>query len=203
MTIAGLVAIAVASRNQARQATNVSSIISEIQSLSSELTPPSSIAAELTGVPASVYSALTNPTALAALESQFVTAPPAWYTALPSDAQAWVISIAPKFVSIESQILGLEVEAGLTTLAGAAAGTGVSSSTAKATGVSNSTIASVSKGTTTTGATKAPTTAATTAAASSKAASSSSSSGGAASPTGMVAAGVMGAVGFLGFALAL
>jgi hypothetical protein len=150
-------------------------------------------------VPTSVYAVLGDPTALAALESQFITAPPAWFTSLPVDAQAFVISLAPKYMSIMPQILSLEVAAGLTTLPAAAATATDVAATARATatGFSNSTIVT-SRGTgSATGTTKAATASAST----SKAPSTSISAG--AAPTNAIAAGIVGAVGFIGLALAL
>ncbi len=150
----------------------------------------------LTGVPASITSALTNPSAIAALESQILQSSlPSWYNALPSDAQSYVLGVAGKAATIVPEIVSLEVAAGLTTISGVGTGTAVSTSSAKTTSYSNSTIATTSK---------APTASAVvvTTKSSSSAAPTSSSKAGAA-PTGVVAAGILGAVGFLGFAVAL
>lgn len=101
------------------------SSLSQISSLSAQLALPTKIAAELTGVPSSVFVALGNPTALPALESQFIASPPAWFTTLPADAQAYILSVAPKHASVESQIISLEIAAGLVTTGGAISSTTV------------------------------------------------------------------------------
>lgn len=106
---------------------SLSSILSEISSLSAQIAPPTNIAAELTGVPSSVFVALANPTALAALESQFIASPPAWFTTLPADAQSYFLSVAPKYASIVPQISSLEIAAELITVSAASLSTAASS----------------------------------------------------------------------------
>lgn len=150
----------------------------------------------LTGVPASVTSALTNPSAVSALQSQIIQSGfPSWYTALPTDAQSYILGVAGKAATIVPEIVSLEVAAGLTTISGVGTGTAVSTSSAKTTSYSNSTITTTSKAATTSAVVV-------TTKASSSAVPTSSSKAGAA-PTGVVAAGILGAVGFLGLAVAL
>ncbi|KUJ20371.1 uncharacterized protein LY89DRAFT_730417 [Mollisia scopiformis] len=181
--------------------------VSQLSVLSADLkdalSPPSSILPELlSGVPSNVISAFDNPTALPSLVSSLEATPPAWFTALPSDAQHWIIGAEEVYASLEPQIASLEAIVGGITAPGGTGATG-SSSLPKSTSYSNSTITSTKSSTSaTTKATSLTASPAVVASSSSKA-TSSSSSGGAASPTGAVAAGVMGAVGLLGLALAL
>ncbi len=162
----------------------------------------------LTGVPASVTQALGNPSAISVLESQIIVSGfPSWYTALPSEAQSYVLAAPALYASIYPQISSLEVAAGLTTVSGLG-GTGVIPGgpiqTSASTGGSNST--SNSSGTTgSSTTTKATTTTGSTAsgASTTTSGSSSSSSAGVAPTNAPLVAGVMGAVGFLGLALAL
>ncbi|KAF8867061.1 hypothetical protein BDZ45DRAFT_734319 [Acephala macrosclerotiorum] len=217
---AGLVAVVAAQNPSAYSKISVLSA-----ELASAINPPSSIAAEYvpsivittnnfaanwcdatlaTGLPSSVLAAITNPASLPGLISSLEAAAtaPAWFGSLPADAQAWVLSAAGAYTSIEPEISSLAIAAGVTGT-GAATGTSATVKSASSTGYSNTTIASTSKSSSSTATTQASSLTTSAAASSSSKASSSSSSGGAASPTGAVAAGVMGAVGILGLALAL
>jgi len=120
---------------------------------------------------------------------------PSWYSALPSDAQSYVIGIAAKAETIVSEIVSLEIAAGLTTISGVGTGTAPSTTAPKTTSYSNSTITTTSKAATTSAVVV------TTKATSSSAAPSSSSK--AAAPTNAISVGILGAVGFLGLAVAL
>lgn len=216
LTVAGLCAMVMAAPDKVvkRQSANpsLSSVLAEISSLYDQILPPSSIAAELTGIPASVTELLSDPSAASVYESQVIASGfPSWFTALPSDAQSYILAAPGKYATIYPEIVSLQVAAGITSL-GSAAGTGVSTTnpsgpivtaSGSATGKSNSNT------TVTTGSLSSTGTAATTKAASSsgsataKTSASSSSSSAGAAPTNALAAGVMGAVGFLGLALAL
>lgn len=162
-------------------------------------------------MPASVTAALGNPSAISALESQFLAAgPPAWFSSLPADAQSYVLALGPKAETILPEIISLEIAAGLTTVSGAA-GTGAAATSTPSKGTSivgtgsNSTI--TTKGptsiaeATTGGTSNAASASAKTTASSAK--STSSSSAGAAQVTGAIAAGVIAAGSFLGLALSL
>src|SRR5881392_3011999 len=93
----------------------ISSAVSEIQALSSQLNPPSNIIAELSGVPPEVVAAITDPASLSAVDAEFKTGRPSWFTALPSDAQAYIISVKSDLSAIAS----LESVAGISAGPGA------------------------------------------------------------------------------------
>jgi hypothetical protein len=173
------------------------SILSEISSIEAEITIPASIQAQLTGVPSSVSAAFAEKTGLAQLYNSLIASPPAWLLTLPPAVQQYLISeVGPKIQNVAS----LEVAAGIITLPGAV-GTGTGSSakptngTGLSTGTGSATLSSGPKPTSKT--TPKPTSPAATPIAGS------SSSKAGAQPTGVIAAGLFGAVGFLGVAMAL
>jgi hypothetical protein len=149
----------------------------------------------LLGIPSTVTAILGNPTAVSALENQINNESgfPAWFSTLAPDAQSWVISIAGVAATIIPELVSLEIGAGLTPSGGT--GTAPATTSAMTTSYSNSIMTTTSKATTTSAII-------TTTQGSSSAAPSSSSKAGAA-PTGVIAAGVLGAVGFLGVIVAL
>ncbi|PMD55873.1 uncharacterized protein K444DRAFT_616951 [Hyaloscypha bicolor E] len=193
-TLAGLCALACAfPEHVKRQSPSLASVLSQISSLQAELQPPPSILSELSGVPATVTAALNNPSLVSVLQSQInASGFPGWYSSLAPDAQSWVISVAGVAATVIPEIVSLEVAASLTTLAG---GTGSATATTSSMtkSHSNSTMSTTSKAT--------PTLTPTTKASSSPVPSKSSSAG--AAPTNIAAAGILGAVGFLGLVVAL
>lgn len=194
----------------------VSAALVSISSLEQLIQPPSSILAKLTGVPPDVKAAATNPALITSLESQFINSVPAWYTSLPADAQSYILGIGPKVLSIQPQIQSLQVVAGLittgygsgATATGTGTGTGIYpivTPTTNGTISSDSTSTLSSSSTTTqTSSTSLISVTSPTASVSvsSVAAPSSTSKAGAAQATGTIAAGLFGAVGVLGLALA-
>jgi len=214
IAVAGLGAVALASPDQIEKRQfsinpSLSSILAQISSLEAKILPPSSIAAELTGVPASVTAALGNPSAISALESEILASGfPSWYTALPSEAQSYVLAAPGVYQSIYPQIVSLEIAAGLTTVSGlGGTGTNPGGPIQTVSGGSNSTRNSTTSRSGTTGSaatTSAPSsTTATTSGLGGVSSTSRSSSAGVAPTNAPLAAGVMGAVAFLGLALAL
>lgn len=142
-------------------------------------------------------AAFAEKSGLAVLYESLIASPPAWFLALPQAAQQYLISqVGPKIQSIAS----LEVAAGIITLPGAV-GTGTggpakpTNGTSLSTDMSSATLSSGPKPTSK--ATPKPTSPAATPI------TGSSSSKAGAQPTGVIAAGLFGAVGFLGVAMAL
>lgn len=117
-----------------------------------------------------------------------------------------MIGLGGKVASIVPEIISLEVAAGLTTLPGAA-GTGVvgtgGTASATATGKSNMTVTTATLTASSSGKATGVTTTATNEGAGSSSAQASSTSSTGAAQTNAVVAGIVGAVGFLGMALAL
>jgi hypothetical protein len=140
-------------------------------------TRASASAALIGALPSSILAvAITNPSAAATIiSSEFATGTPTWFTKLPSDVQTYFLTAQGAAVPT-------------------AAPTGNNGTLSTATGkFSNSTTAAAtSSGLTTKLTSAAASTAATTSA------KSSSSTGGAALPTGIVGAGIAGAIGLMG-----
>jgi carbohydrate-binding DOMON domain-containing protein len=149
----------------------------------------------LGGVPATDTGVIGNPSAISILQSQILESGfPAWFSTLAPDAQSWVLGIAMTAATIIPEIASLEVEAGLTTYTSSTA-TAPASTSASTTSHSGSTTITTTKATTTSQVI-------TTTQTSSPASPSSSSSKAGAAPTKVIA-GILGAVGFLGLAVAL
>jgi len=102
--------------NNASSAGAISSVFSRISSLGNEILPPTSLVPQLTGIPASVTSALFNTALQPSLSSEIVASPPAWFTSLGPDAKAYILGIPAKESTIISQIISIEVAAGFTSL---------------------------------------------------------------------------------------
>ncbi|KAG9238619.1 hypothetical protein BJ875DRAFT_23253 [Amylocarpus encephaloides] len=216
-TAASFVALAFALNNVHRRQDPVA-IASSIASIAAEITDaPTSIEAELQKVPSSVQTALQNPTALAEIQSQIVNGQlPDWFSRLPPAAQSYLINLFPKIQTLIALGSQIGVSNGPYTTGSYVAATGTGSfveptdvSASNAT-VSNGTVSTgkptvatsdtgLSGGPVTKSSAAAP--APSTAGAGAGGVSSTSKAG--ARPTGVIAAGVFGAVGFLGLALAL
>ncbi|PMD17474.1 hypothetical protein NA56DRAFT_662115 [Hyaloscypha hepaticicola] len=201
--LAGLCAFVLGSpepvkRENASASASYSSLLARISSLWEELIPPYSIYTELGGVPATDTGVIGNPSAVEILQSQILESGfPAWFSTLAPDAQSWVLGIAMTAATIIPELASLEVEAGLTTIT-------TSTATATAPASTSASTTSHSSGTMITTTTKATTTSQviTTTQTSSPASPSTSSSKAGAAPTKVIA-GFLGAVGFLGLAVAL
>ncbi|KAH6678404.1 hypothetical protein B0J14DRAFT_321754 [Halenospora varia] len=198
LTAASLFALSFAAPELVKKQ-NTAAIASSISSAYAQITFPASIAAQLTAVPASVTSALASPSGAATLYLELSSgAPPAWFLALPQEVQTYIIGLAPKFQNLVS----LEAAAGVITIPGkAATGTGA---VVTATPGSNTTIttAKLSTSAAATGTAKiSPGSLTGSATVTGGAASATSKAG--AQPTGAIAAGIMGAAGFLGLVMAL
>ncbi|PMD48532.1 hypothetical protein L207DRAFT_505562 [Hyaloscypha variabilis F] len=165
----------------------LSSILAQIASLEGDIIPPASILSEvITAIPATVTAVLANPSEISVLESEILASGfPGWYSSLPPDAQSWVIAIAGVAATIIPELASLQNAAASIT------GGSTTATTSPTTG-----LPSTSTGT------KASTSLAPATKTSNPTAQSSSSTAGAA-PTNVVAAGILGAVGFLGLVAAL
>jgi len=179
-----------------------SSLISRTKYGSSFMTGPDNVKSHsdfqnlrLGGVPATDTGVIGNPSAISILQSQILESGfPAWFSTLAPDAQSWVLGIAMTAATIIPEIASLEVEAGLTTYTSSAA-TAPASTSASTTSHSSNTMVATTKATTTSQVI-------TTTQTSSPASPSTSSSKAGAAPTKVIA-GFLGAVGFLGLAVAL
>lgn len=96
----------------------IAAAIASLESIDSMLVAPSSIAILLTGVPASISAAITQPAAISALESEFATSVPAWWSSLAPAAQSYILAIGPKAQSLAPEIASLQSIAGITMLGG-------------------------------------------------------------------------------------
>ncbi|KAF4636943.1 hypothetical protein G7Y89_g1143 [Cudoniella acicularis] len=196
LAVASVFALAVASPDLAKRQNNAA-LLSSISSIAAQITIPASIASDFSAVPSTVVAAVSNPTELAQIYTQIEDGQtPAWFLALPAEAQAYLISLGPKIQTL----IALEASAGIIPTSGAA-GTGTGAVTSTAYSNSTVTTASLSASKATTSGVSASTTKAATASSSGGASSSSSKAG--AQPTGAIAAGVVGAAGFLGLVMAL
>ncbi|KAE9376944.1 hypothetical protein N431DRAFT_555234 [Stipitochalara longipes BDJ] len=190
--LAGFLALVCASPEPVkRQNPTLSSILSQIASLEGDIIPPASILSEvITAIPATVTAVLANPSEISVLESEILASGfPGWYSSLPPDAQSWVIAIAGVAATIIPELASLQ---------GAAASITGGSGTGSAPAPTSLTTGSHSNSTLS----KTTSTLATATKTSNPTAQSSSSTAGAA-PTNVVAAGILGAVGFLGLVVAL
>jgi len=194
--LAGLCTFVLASPEPVKsENASVSSILAKISSLWDEMVPPLSIYSELGGVPATDTGVIGDPSAISILQSQILESGfPAWFSTLAPDAQSWVLGIAMTAATIIPEIASLEVEAGLTTFASSTA-TAPASTSASTTSQSSGTMIATTKATTTSQVI-------TTTQTSSPASPSTSSSKAGAAPTNVIA-GILGAVGFFGLAVAL
>jgi hypothetical protein len=83
-------------------------ISASIASLLGLLHPPSSIATELSALPTSVLSGLEGPNAISAVDQLYVDKGAAWFTALPSGAESWVLGLPSQAVTIRPQVISLQ-----------------------------------------------------------------------------------------------
>jgi len=213
LTFASLCAVVIAGPGQLAARQDVSAIEASLAAIQSSLLPNPSLASELTGVPSNVQAAATNPALIPAIESQFASGQPAWFTSLPADAKSYILNAGAAFASASPLIASLEAQltAVLPTATGIANSTvtaittvaSVGNTTASSSG-GNSTVSTKNLSTTTgtVVTTKASTSRKPSSTASTEA-SSSSSSGGAAQATGAIALGLAGVVGFAGMVIAL
>jgi len=188
-----------------RQEFNPLAISASIAVLESQLLPPSSIAAELTGVPTGVQAAITNAAAFSSVEVEFESSIPAWFTSLPSPAQSYILNIGAAAATVLPQISSLEALLYTSTLATPMPGaTSYSTGTIVTSSHSNSTVSTSSFRSSTTSSTSTSTGASTTAEVASTTKKTSSSSAGAA-PTGLRVVGGLAAAGagVLGLVMAL
>ena len=83
-------------------------ISSSITSLLGLLRPPSSIATQLSAFPVSVLSGLEGPNAISAVDQLYADKGANWFTALPSDAESWVLGLPSQAVTILPQVISLQ-----------------------------------------------------------------------------------------------
>lgn len=151
-----------------------------------KMVPPSIASVLDTAIPSDYYATITGIGQQYTQFEQLATSPPPWFSSLPSDVKSGVQSYVSYVVS-EASKAGMFVS---TTSDSAPSATGKESSSG-----SSDSVASDSSGATQTDASGSSSSQAD--------ASSSTSAGGAAAPTGPIAAGVVGAAGVLGLAIAL
>jgi len=206
LTSASFFALTLASPNLPKRQDSVDSaaLASTLSSIEAEISSvPTAVQAEIEGIPSSVESAFTDPTSLAIIYSQIQAGQlPDWYSTLPPDAQSYIKGSIPKIETI----LSLEASAFPTNVIISPQTTSSTGAAPTATGT-GSTVAAPGNGSSTTAK---PTASAggsgsgsgnSSKTGSSSSAGSSSSSKAGAQPTGVIAAGVLGAVGFVGLAL--
>jgi len=227
LTSASFFALSLASPNFKRQDDpDLDAVASTISSIEAEITAlPAAVTSQLSLIPSSIIDALSDPTEAANIYSQIAQGqPPDWFSSLPPAIESYWTSVYPKvqtLVSLEASVASVYATAtdgdGQVVYTADSADTGTHTSTTAPTSPvsTGASTTSLSRGTGTGSFTTAPPTTGSASGtgsstksgsgngSSTKSGSSTSSSSSGAQPTGVIAAGVFGAVGFLGLALAL